>query len=144
MCCRDWLAPGHKLVVTFTQSQQHLWQQQSVESHVPAQQDGGSQPCPGAVAPCSSSGIHGEMPHPHGCPCTHAVQPDLKIGWFKKCITLKLCKWKAAANRACWQKGFQFFFPPRQLPPVKIGLQFINKGTVVLNKLPCLNQDREA
>lgn len=50
-CCRDWLAPGHQLMVAFTQSQQ-----QGVESHVPAQQDGGSQPCPGAVAPCSSSG----------------------------------------------------------------------------------------
>lgn len=73
------------------------------------------------------------------------MQPDPKIGWFKKCITLKLCKCKAVAKRACWQKvSFFFFFPPRQLPLVKIGLQFINKGTVVLNKLPCLNQDREA
>lgn len=56
ICCRDWLAPGHKRMVTFTQSQQHLGQQQSVESRVPAQQHGGSQPCPGAVAPCSSCG----------------------------------------------------------------------------------------
>lgn len=34
ICCRGWLAPGHKLMVTFTQSQQHLRQQQSVESCV--------------------------------------------------------------------------------------------------------------
>lgn len=55
---------------------------------------------------------------------------------------------KGSSKESTLAKGFLFyffyFFPPRQLPPVKIGLQFINKGTVVLNKLPCLNQDREA
>lgn len=52
---------------------------------------------------------------------------------------------KGSGKQSMLAKGFPiFFFPPRQLPPVKIGLQFINKGTVVLNKLPCLNQDREA
>lgn len=76
----------------------------------------------------------------------HTVQLCREIGWLKKCITLKLCKCSSKRSGA----GKKVPFPPPPsllpcwLPPVKIGLQIINKGTVVLNKLPYLNQDREA
>ena len=94
-CCRDRLAAGCRAVATRAgASQQHLGHRQTRVSHVPAQRGGGSRPGPGGLHPAAAPGTHGETPgHIRmGVRYARAFQPGPKIGCFKKCITLKLCK----------------------------------------------------